>query len=171
MSAPRFFDDLGATLADVEEMRYTPFIDEPGEYPAKVSKIEDAVSKKDDPQIIIYYEITEGPHKGQEVRDYFTYTRDRTATDKDGNNLFERQLGWIKARFVDLGMPQDHKGGIDRSAFDGVPVILIMRASKQINEKTGKPYINIAEVVRRDRQQPAQSAPEITPPSNAGFFS
>lgn len=183
--APDFFADLGETLADVEEQRFAGFVDEPGNYAAKVSEFMDAFKNDDpnQPQLIIVYEITEGKYKGTTVRDYFSYTRDRSATTADGESLFERQLGYIKARFVDLGLPVDHKGPINKESFIGVEVILTMtyaRPSKRpgadpnshINSNTGKPYVNISKVTQRSKADLEKAAPTVPDaPKNDSFFS
>lgn len=171
MTAPSFFDDLGETLADVEEVR-SSYITDPGNYRAKVVKIEDATSKNEEPQIIIFYEVTEGAYSGSEVRDYFTYSRDPGHVDKNGSPDYQKRLGYIKARFVDLGLPADFRGKIDRDAFTGVEVILTMTASKQINAGTGKPYVNISDVTRTDSPAvaAASAAPTIPPATDGGFF-
>jgi len=169
-----FFDDLGTTLADVEEVR-SSWITEPGNYAARVSKIEDTTSKSGSPMLVISYEITEGSAKGSEQKDRLTYTRDKS--DKD----YDTKMGYIKARFVDLGLPPDYRGQMDNNMFNGVDVILTMtyqrenssRPGANINPTTNKPYVQISAVTRRNVAEVEKAAPVIPdlPSAEGSFFS
>lgn len=121
------FDLSGAVDFDeVEEVKFETIPS--GIYGATVAAIEDRVSTTGKSagkhQLVIDYVITDANDEkwiGKTVKEFKTYTL-------PGEPDFDATgLGYIKARFIDLGMPKDFKGAPDKESFLGLDVVLTLR--------------------------------------------
>lgn len=129
--------DAGVDFDEVQEVKFENV--PAGIYGATVAKIEDGIAQKGKSagkhQLIIDYTITDADDEkwiGKPVREFKTYT----LPNEPGYD--PRGLGYIKSRFMDLGMPKGFKGQPDPENFLGVDVILTLV------EKDG--YVNVRKV-------------------------
>lgn len=131
-------DDLD--LQDIAAKQIGEFSNLPeGVYKAVVTKF-DRWANDEIRAMRFFYEVTDGPHKGEVYTDFQNIPHE--PDDRD------RALGFVKGRFEALGVPKDWSKQYTEDLIIGQRIVFILkeREGKKGTKNEGKTFVNLTSV-------------------------
>lgn len=169
------FDDAGI---DASELNVGKLV---GDYKAVVTNVEQKKSKKDDPYLVFSYTL---PESDFPVQDWFILLPEgKTFADLDDTDgeahaydtakgahvkqtelaFYKRAYKNLKARLVDLGVPEDQVNSVNPEEVIGTEIILTLRE----NPKSDFPTISKVTIPGASGTSLPTIAPAATPTASA----